>query len=55
MTPVGIQTPSLLQLLAQAQADTNQAIDNIAQKNQVVQEPPLAVSGSVGTKINTYA
>ena len=54
MNPVGIHAPSLLQMLKQAQADTNQAIDNVERKNQPV-EPPLAVTGSLGTKINTYA
>lgn len=55
MMPVGISVPPLIDQLKMSTDLLNQAIDKNAAITTTAVDPPLATSGTLGTKINTYA
>ena len=54
MMTAGVTVPPLIEQLRQSTEILKQAVDkNIALSQPI--DPPLATSGPIGTKINTYA
>ncbi len=54
MTPVGVHALPLIEQLRQSTEILKQTVDKNAALSRPI-DPPLATSGQIGTKINTYA